>query len=103
MAKSARAAFANQLAEWRRERFDEMEANLRVWKEIRDDQKQSAKDRGEAAKNISKALGGLSADRTAIPTGNTNPSSPKEEAFELSPEKRADIDALLDSLNGSSN
>jgi hypothetical protein len=94
--KSPKAAFANQLAEWRREKFEEMEANLRVWKEIRDNPEESAKDRGEAAKNIAKALGGLSADRTpAPPPRNPNAPEGKEGGFALSPEKLAALDSYL--------
>jgi hypothetical protein len=94
--KSPKAAFANQLASWRSERFEEMQRNLDVWKEIRDDPEQDAKDRNEAAKNIAKALGGLGADRTAAPPAR-NPNAPegKEEGFALSPEKMAALDSYL--------
>lgn len=97
--KSAKALFAQQLAEWRRERFDEMEENLRVWKTIRDDPDQSARDRNEACKNIAKALGGLAQERTAPapPPKPAESSEEKEAGFKLSEEEMAEIHDYLKS------
>ncbi len=51
------------IREFRERHFQELDENIRVWKSIRDNEDSTDKDRGEAAKNIARALGSLTPDR----------------------------------------
>ncbi len=95
MQKSAKAAFNAQLAEWRVSHFEEMEANLRAWINIREDSKCSAKDRNEAAKNIARALGGLAAERPPASLPHPSGSPDKEDGLPISKEEMASLDENL--------
>jgi hypothetical protein len=53
------------LREWRERHFEEMEANMRVAKAVRDDPLASKKDRIEAVKIITRMLGNLQQDAPA--------------------------------------
>ncbi len=101
--KSAKAQHAQAVAEWRMANLGEMEANLETWRSIRDNQENASKDRIEAAKNIQKALGGMSAERAGVlgagqtsgSTGVTTPQAPDENPFPISDEEKARLDSLL--------
>jgi len=84
------------ISSWREANIDELDANLRVWKSIRDDTEATDKDRIEAAKSISRQLGALSPDRTVAPkAGITNdmPEKPRVSSARIS-----EIENLLDSI-----
>ena len=51
------------LQSFREKHFRELDENIRVWKSIRDNEDSTDRDRGEAAKNIARALGSLTPDR----------------------------------------
>lgn len=92
-----------ELAEWRKANREQRDANLKTWIEIRDDKDNSAKDRVEAAKNIARAIGQLAVEHMPAPLPPRNPkAAEKEKGFEVSPEKMAKLDSILDTLNGKS-
>jgi hypothetical protein len=87
--------------------LEQMEANLETWRSIRDDTKNNPKDRIEAAKNIQKALGGMSAERAGVlgagPQSGTGcgassagaQSPPEANPFDITDEEKARLDTFL--------
>ena len=93
MTAKPKSAFNSQLADWRASHFEEMEANLAAWRAIRDNPEAADKDRTEAAKCISRALGGLAPDRT--PPAPARHAPEKEEGLPVSPQVMALVDSIL--------
>lgn len=56
-------AYKEMLAEWRRKHFSEMEENIKINIEIRDNPEEKAKDRIDASKTISRMLGTLAPEK----------------------------------------
>jgi len=55
--------YKETLAEWRKKHFTEMQTNMEIAKEIRDDSEAKAKDRIDAIKTISRMLGTLAPEK----------------------------------------
>ena len=55
--------YKEAIAEWRRKHFKEMETNITIAIDIRDDTDQKAKDRIDAIKTISRMLGTLAPEK----------------------------------------
>jgi len=55
--------YKETLAEWRRKHFKEMDRNLEINIQIRDDPNEKAKDRIDASKTISRMLGTLAPEK----------------------------------------
>lgn len=55
--------YKETLAEWRRKHFKEMDINLKINKEIRDNPEEKAKDRIDASKTIARMLGTLAPEK----------------------------------------
>ena len=55
--------YKETLAEWRRKHFKEMNANLKINVQIRDDPDEKAKDRIDASKTIARMLGTLAPEK----------------------------------------
>ena len=87
----------NTLREWRDKHAGEMDENLRAWKEIRDNPGASDRDKNEAAKNISRALGSLTPDKVTKPSGGFTggPTTPEP----LSPEEELIIGKVVEEIN----
>ena len=56
-------AYKETLAEWRKKHFKEMDRNLEINIQIRDDPNEKAKDRIDASKTISRMLGTLAPEK----------------------------------------
>ena len=56
-------AYKETLAEWRVKHFSEMQTNMKIAKEIRDDTEAKSKDRIDAIKTISRMLGTLAPEK----------------------------------------
>lgn len=56
-------AYKETLAEWRKKHFKQMDRNLEINIQIRDDPNEKAKDRIDASKTISRMLGTLAPEK----------------------------------------
>ena len=72
--------YKETLAEWRREHFSEMDRNLTINIQIRDDPEQKAKDRIDASKTISRMLGTLAPEKIEKKDAVVKKESPFSEA-----------------------
>jgi len=85
------------LTTFRKKYILELEKNVEVWKEIRDDKEQSGRDRIEAAKNIAKVLG-------AFAIGGSDEKEKDKSVFskEEKDSIAKDVKSVLESLNSGS-
>ena len=94
MAETLNKKFPDEtLAEWRKRYMDELDGCMRVWKEIRDDTENSARDRNEAAKNIARSLSALAPDKVT----EKAPTRAELEAqrADLDPKHKRELDDIL--------
>jgi len=84
-AASSDKAYKETLAEWRRRHFKEMDINLKINKEIRDNPEEKAKDRIDASKTIARMLGTLAPEKIEKKEAEKKKESPftKAEADEI--------------------
>lgn len=91
--KVGKLAKVGALVEFRKKHMmKELEANLKVWREIRDNPKATDKNRIEAGKAIARQLGSLQPDKET--------SKPKEASKKevISEKEQAEIDKRLDKI-----
>lgn len=69
--KSSDAAEIRGLSEWREKHFEELDANMRVATEIRDNPDSSARDKNEAIKAIARMMGIMGNERPKAPGAAT--------------------------------
>jgi hypothetical protein len=83
------------LAVWRRKHFKELEATLKVAREIRDDSTANKRDRIEAAKLVARLLHGLQPEKVGTPASRHPSSAPVPKPPELSPEAKERLKGIL--------
>lgn len=89
-------AYKERLAEWRQKHFKEMERNMQINIQIRDDPNEKAKDRIDASKTIARMLG------TLAPEKIEKKEAPKKQESPFSAEEEARLDARLRETLGDS-
>lgn len=84
--KTAQAAYQELLRDFRQKYIPELDKNIEVWKKIRDGEIEgaTARDRNEAAKNIQRALGAMTTEKSAPQKEDKKETSP----FSKQQEKR---------------
>jgi len=85
------------LEAFRKKYIQELEKNVEIWKEIRDNKAESGRDRIEAAKNIAKVLGAFAISSVSDKEKEKSPFS-KEEKESI----KQDVKTVLESLNSES-
>jgi len=91
----AKSPLKQTLAEFRTKHFkEEMSRNLEVAKNIRDNPENSAKDRNEAVKSISRMLGALAPEKVSPAS---KPKESKKE--ELTESDKLDIQQIINETN----
>ncbi len=87
-------AYKETLAEFRKRNFKEMEINLKIAKEVRDDQDAKHKDRIDAIKTISRMLG------TLAPEKIEKKETPQKEAVSFTKAEQESIEKRLKATLG---
>lgn len=82
--------YKETLAEWRRKHFKEMDANLKINIEIRDNTNEKAKDRIDASKTIARMLGTLAPEKIEKKEPTVKKESPFTEAQEKAINERVE-------------
>jgi len=97
---SKNKVYKETLAEWRRKHFEQMDKNLAINIQIRDDPNEKAKDRIDASKTISRMLGTLAPEKIEKKEATVKKESPFTEAQEKDINKRM-ASVLGDTWTGS--